>query len=168
MKCNNTLAVAVNGAGQTVKVLHNTTFDAQAVKQQLDFSVSAWDDFMYRLKALSERRITCKTTEKVPGSVFMDTAKNPGSDPARLNEQAIKESAGFIQRGRSSAQYGQSIGFGLVWEGCADKTAGVGAGVGANCLSENELPFGVCIAKQVHRLHWYYAVELIFCCRSPF
>lgn len=89
--CNNTLAVAVNGAGQAVKVRHNTTFDAQAVKQQLGISVSAWDDFMYRLKALSERRITRKTAEKVLGSVFTDTAYNLGSEPVRPNEQAIKK-----------------------------------------------------------------------------
>ena len=59
--CNNTLAVALNGQGQAVKVPHNTTFDAQAVKKQLGVSVAAWDDFMYRLKTLSERKV--KSTE---------------------------------------------------------------------------------------------------------
>lgn len=89
--CNNTLAVALNGAGQAVKVRHTTTFDAQAVKQQLGISVSAWDDFMYRLRALSERRITRKTAEKVLGSVFTDPSYQPGGVPARPNEQAIKK-----------------------------------------------------------------------------
>ena len=54
--CNNTLAVALNGAAvNAVKVKHNTDFDAGQVKKQLGISVSAWDDFIYRLKVLSER-----------------------------------------------------------------------------------------------------------------
>ena len=60
--CNNTLAVALKGATATaVKVKHNTAFDANLVKKQLGISVTAWDDFMYRLKTLSERKV--KTTE---------------------------------------------------------------------------------------------------------
>ena len=89
--CNNTLAVALNGAGQAVKVRHNTTFDAQAVKKQLGISVSAWDDFMYRLKALSERRITRKTAEKVMRSVFTDVNYSSGDMLVKPNEQAMKK-----------------------------------------------------------------------------
>jgi len=49
--CNNTLAVALKGStANAVKVKHNTAFDADLVKKQLGISVSAWDDFMYRLK----------------------------------------------------------------------------------------------------------------------
>lgn len=55
--CNNTLAVATAGAVNAVKVRHNTAFDAKAVKQQLGISVSAWDDFMHGLRALSERKV---------------------------------------------------------------------------------------------------------------
>lgn len=46
---------------------------------------------MYRLKALSERRITRKTAEKVLASVFTDSAYNLGGEPTRPNEQAIKK-----------------------------------------------------------------------------
>jgi phage/plasmid-like protein (TIGR03299 family) len=60
--CNNTLAVALKDATATsVKVKHNTAFNPELVKKQLGISVSAWDDFMYRLKTLSERKM--KTTE---------------------------------------------------------------------------------------------------------
>lgn len=55
--CNNTLAVALNGQSQCVKVSHRSVFDAEAVKKQMGISVSAWDDFMYSLKALSERKV---------------------------------------------------------------------------------------------------------------
>ena len=89
--CNNTLAVALNGAAQAVKVRHNTTFDAQAVKKQLGISVSAWDDFMYRLKTLSERHITRKTAEKVMRSVFTDVNYSSGDMLVKPNEQAMKK-----------------------------------------------------------------------------
>ncbi len=88
--CNNTLAVALNGNTHAVKVRHSTTFDPQAVKKQLGISVSAWDDFMYRLKALSERRITRKTAEKVMRSVFTDVNYSSGDMLVKPNEQAMK------------------------------------------------------------------------------
>lgn len=56
--CNNTLAVALAERTGAVKVPHNTCFDPQAVKQELGISVSTWDAFMYRMKALSERPVT--------------------------------------------------------------------------------------------------------------
>ena len=89
--CNNTLAVAVGGAQQAVKVRHSTTFDAQQVKRRLGISVSAWDDFMYRLKALSERRITRKTAEKVFRTVFTDVNHPSGDLRVKANEQAMKK-----------------------------------------------------------------------------
>ncbi len=89
--CNNTLAVAVGGAQQAVKVRHSTTFDAQQVKRRLGISVSAWDDFMYRLKALSERRITRKTAERVLRTVFTDVNHPSGDLRVKANEQAMKK-----------------------------------------------------------------------------
>ncbi|WP_438765339.1 DUF932 domain-containing protein [Kushneria sp. TE3] len=56
--CNNTLSMAIEGASQMVRVPHSTEFDARRVKQQLGISVSQWDNFMYRIKALAERRIS--------------------------------------------------------------------------------------------------------------
>lgn len=58
--CNNTLAIAVNGASQAIRVPHSTEFNAQRVKQQLDISVSQWSEFMYRMKTLSERKVKPK------------------------------------------------------------------------------------------------------------
>lgn len=54
--CNNTLSMAISGATRMVRVPHSTEFNPQRVKQQLGISVSQWDDFMYHMKALAERR----------------------------------------------------------------------------------------------------------------
>jgi phage/plasmid-like protein (TIGR03299 family) len=44
--CQNTLAIALNGATRAVRVPHSTAFDAQAVKKELGIAVSQWDSFL--------------------------------------------------------------------------------------------------------------------------
>jgi phage/plasmid-like protein (TIGR03299 family) len=59
--CNNTLAIALRGQqgnSGVVKVPHSTRFDAEKVKQQLGISVRAWDEHMYEMKQLSQRKVT--------------------------------------------------------------------------------------------------------------
>ncbi|MEG2569295.1 MAG: DUF932 domain-containing protein, partial [Acinetobacter sp.] len=59
--CNNTLAIALKGQNSSagvVKVPHSTKFDAEKVKQQLGISVRAWDEHMYEMKQLSQRKVT--------------------------------------------------------------------------------------------------------------
>jgi phage/plasmid-like protein (TIGR03299 family) len=73
--CNNTLAVALAGGCSAVKVPHNTTFDAQAVKRQLGISVSNWDNFMYSMKTLSERKVKGKEAQNYFLRVFTDQGK---------------------------------------------------------------------------------------------
>lgn len=75
--CNNTLAVALAGGCSAVKVPHNTTFDAQAVKKQLGISVSSWDQFMYRMKTLSDRKVKPKEAQNYFLRVFTDQDKAP-------------------------------------------------------------------------------------------
>ncbi|NQC09412.1 DUF932 domain-containing protein, partial [Pseudomonas aeruginosa] len=48
---------AVDGATRAIKVPHSTRFDAQAVKKQLGIAVSQWDEFMYRMRHLAERKV---------------------------------------------------------------------------------------------------------------
>lgn len=55
--CNNTLTIAVDGATRAIKVPHSTRFDAQVVKKQLGIAVSQWDEFMYRMRHLAERKV---------------------------------------------------------------------------------------------------------------
>jgi len=76
--CNNTLTIALDGRPSAVKVPHSTTFDPQAVKKQLGICVSAWDEFMLRLKALSERKVKPVEAKNYFLRVFSDETK-PGS-----------------------------------------------------------------------------------------
>lgn len=85
--CNNTLGIALADGSQAVKVRHNTTFDAQSVKQQLGLSVTSWDSFMYRMRMLSERRVKSHEAMRYYLSVFAD----PQGAPALLaNERAMR------------------------------------------------------------------------------
>ena len=74
--CNNTLAIALRGqqgnAG-VVKVPHSTRFDAEKVKQQLGISVRAWDEHMYEMKQLSQRKVTQQEAAAYFDAVFNDT-----------------------------------------------------------------------------------------------
>jgi len=71
--CNNTLAVSLaDGSGGVVKVPHSTSFDADKVKQQLGVSVKQWDEHIYEMKQLSERRVTQAEAANYLSRVFND------------------------------------------------------------------------------------------------
>lgn len=55
--CANTLAVAMNNSRGAVRVPHNTVFDPEIVKSRLGIAVSQWDQFMDRMKALSQKKV---------------------------------------------------------------------------------------------------------------
>ena len=61
--CNNTLAIALDSTSNVIRVPHSTSFDADAVKRQLGIAIGQWDDFMYRMKALAERKVKSKEVE---------------------------------------------------------------------------------------------------------
>lgn len=92
--CNNTLAVALNGQSQCVKVSHRSVFDAEAVKKQMGISVSAWDDFMYSLKTLSERKVRQSEAEKFIRSLFQP---RPGQAEQKSNERAMAKVLGLFE-----------------------------------------------------------------------
>lgn len=76
--CNNTLSISLNGANLAIKVPHSTRFDPQTTKKQLGVAVSRWDEFMYRMRALAERKVQ---TKEVIG-FFMDVLCDTGAhDP---------------------------------------------------------------------------------------
>ncbi|WP_151813860.1 DUF932 domain-containing protein [Acinetobacter ursingii] len=79
--CNNTLAIALRakdtasnteGAG-VVKVPHSTRFDAEKVKQQLGISVRGWDEHMYQMKQLSQRKVSQTQAAAYFEAVFNNT-----------------------------------------------------------------------------------------------
>lgn len=88
--CNNTLAIAVNGAPQAIKVPHSTRFDAQSVKQQLGIAVSQWDGFMYRMRMLAERKVKSHEAMHYFLRVMCDVQPGGIEPPGLANERALK------------------------------------------------------------------------------
>lgn len=78
--CNNTLAIALSGGKNVVKVPHSTTFEPDRVKQELGFSTPAWDDFRYRMKKLAERKLGEHDVEAYLRSLF----SAPAYDASKL------------------------------------------------------------------------------------
>ena len=78
--CNNTLAIALKAHNSTsnnagvVKVPHSTRFDAEKVKQQLGISVRAWDEHIYEMKQLSQRKVTQQEAAAYFDAVFNNTS----------------------------------------------------------------------------------------------
>lgn len=75
--CNNTLAIALKGQNSSagvVKVPHSTKFDAEKIKQQLGISVRAWEDHMYEMKQLSQRKVTQTEAVAYFDAVFNNTS----------------------------------------------------------------------------------------------
>jgi phage/plasmid-like protein (TIGR03299 family) len=74
--CNNTLAIALKGQNSSagvVKVPHSTKFDAEKIKQQLGISVRAWEEHMYEMKQLSQRKVTQQEAAAYFDAVFNNT-----------------------------------------------------------------------------------------------
>lgn len=88
--CNNTLTIALDGAPQAIKVPHNTRFDAQAVKKQLGIAVSGWDEFMYRMKHLAERKIRPHEAKNFFLDVLCDIQPNSALPKTLPNERALQ------------------------------------------------------------------------------
>jgi len=81
--CNNTLAIALRGQSSSagvVKVPHSTKFDAEKVKQQLGISVHAWDEHMYEMKQLTQRKVSQQEAKAYFDAVFNNSTMSI-SDP---------------------------------------------------------------------------------------
>jgi phage/plasmid-like protein (TIGR03299 family) len=98
--CNNTLAIALKGQNSSagvVKVPHSTKFDAEKVKQQLGVSVRAWDEHMYEMKQLSQRKVTQTEAAAYFDAVFNNTSLS-----------STEQDDGIIQFYRNVATQAQS------------------------------------------------------------
>ena len=74
------LATACDGTLATTaqfKVPHSTKFDAQKIKQQLGISVRAWNEHMYEMKQLSQRKVTQQEAAAYFDAVFNNTSLSP-------------------------------------------------------------------------------------------
>jgi phage/plasmid-like protein (TIGR03299 family) len=92
--CNNTLAVALADGSGAVKVPHSTKFDADQVKKQLGVSVSSWNEFMYRMKTLSERKVKSHESMQYLLDVFTDKRTHVCNERAMKQVLALYEGAG--------------------------------------------------------------------------
>lgn len=98
--CNNTLAIALKGQNSSagvVKVPHSTKFDAEKIKQQLGISVRAWEDHMYEMKQLSQRKVTQQEAAAYFDAVFNNTSLS-----------IAEQDEGIIQFYRNVANQNQS------------------------------------------------------------
>lgn len=101
--CNNTLTIALNGASSAIKVPHNTSFDAQAVKRQLGIAVTQWDGFMYRMRTLAERKVKSHEAMNYFLKVLCQTNALDESAQGLSNERALKKvQALYDGQGRGS------------------------------------------------------------------
>lgn len=121
--CNNTLAIAFNEAERRsnskqppgiVKVPHNTKFDAAAVKQQLGISVSTWDEYIYRLNLLSDRKVKPTEVDQFLWRVF--NHGNTATNKSHFNERAINKTKSLFEGHGRGAMLSSARGtaFGLL------------------------------------------------------
>jgi len=89
--CNNTLSISLAGATHAIKVPHNTRFDPRTVKKQLGVAVSQWDEFMYRMRSLAERRIQTKEALGFFMDVLCDISANAPIPDALPNKRAMEK-----------------------------------------------------------------------------
>ena len=85
--CNNTLAIALKGQDVSrgvVKVPHSTKFDADKIKQQLGISIRAWDEHMYEMKQLSQRKVSQQEAAAYFDAVFNNTSLSIAEQDERL------------------------------------------------------------------------------------
>ena len=71
--CNNTLSMAVNDSSGAIKVPHSTKFDPDQVKKALGVGVSTFDEFMYRMRQLAERRVNEREAAAFAKDVFAES-----------------------------------------------------------------------------------------------
>jgi phage/plasmid-like protein (TIGR03299 family) len=101
--CNNTLALSLNGATSAIKVPHNTRFDPSLVKKQLGVAISRWDEFMYEMRMLAERKVSSKEAERFFHQVLSVTNTDWTASAKQANRHAIfKAHSLYDGRGRGA------------------------------------------------------------------
>jgi len=114
--CNNTLAIALDGTSRAIKVPHSTHFDPQAVKKQLGIAVSQWDEFMYRMKCMAERKVQWHEAMGFFMNVLCDTSPNSPLPEILPNERALRKVQSLYEgRGRGATlESAQGTAWGLL------------------------------------------------------
>jgi len=77
--CNNTLSIALGNATGAIKVPHRSQFDPDVVKRQLGITVSSWDGFVARMKALVDRPVDHQSGHEGMCGLRWGTLQLPGA-----------------------------------------------------------------------------------------
>ncbi|MGH8074896.1 MAG: DUF932 domain-containing protein [Lysobacter sp.] len=106
--CNNTLSIALGNATGAIKVPHRSRFDPDVVKRQLGITVSSWDGFVVRMKALVDCPVDPDSVEGLLRRVLTYAAPDGGA--AVVNEQAMSNVLSLYEGGGRGAQMASSRG----------------------------------------------------------
>ncbi|OPB20162.1 DUF932 domain-containing protein [Pseudomonas fluorescens] len=114
--CNNTLTIALDGTTRAIKVPHSTRFDARVVKKQLGVAVSQWDEFMYRMRVLAERKVQRHEAMGFFMSVLCEVTPNSKLPEVLPNERALRKAQSLYEgRGRGATlESAQGTAWGLL------------------------------------------------------
>ena len=106
--CNNTLQIALGQANGAIKVPHRSAFDPDAVKRQLGITVSSWDGFVVRMKALVDRPVDPDSAEGLLRRVL--TYQGQDNKTTVVNEQAVATVCALYEGGGQGALMASSRG----------------------------------------------------------
>lgn len=106
--CNNTLQIALGQASSAIKVPHHSAFDPDAVKRQLGITVSSWDGFVVRMKALVDRPVDPDSAEGLLRRVL--TYQGQDNKATVVNEQAVATVRALYEGGGQGALMASSRG----------------------------------------------------------
>ena len=114
--CNNTLTIALDGTTRAIKVPHSTRFDARSVKKQLGVAVSQWDEFMYRMRVLAERKVQWHEAMGFFMNVLCEVTPNSKLPEVLPNERALRKVQSLYEgRGRGATlESSQGTAWGLL------------------------------------------------------
>jgi len=106
--CNNTLSIALGNSSGAIKVPHRSHFDPDAVKRQLGITVSAWDGFVARMKALCEVQLAPDAVDDLLRRVLTYSVTESRDDV--VNEQALASVRALYAGGGRGAMLASSRG----------------------------------------------------------
>lgn len=114
--CNNTLTIALDDTPRAIKVPHSTRFDARSVKKQLGVAVSQWEEFMYRMRVLAERKVQWHEAMGFFMNVLCEVPPNSKLPEVLPNERALRKVQSLYEgRGRGATlESSQGTAWGLL------------------------------------------------------
>lgn len=106
--CNNTLRIALGNSAGAIKVPHRSQFDPEVVKRQLGITVSSWDGFVARMRALCEVPVDPDSVEGILRRIL--TYPSPAGAAPVVNEQALAGVRALYEGGGRGSQLASSRG----------------------------------------------------------